>query len=192
MVSDDWRLFHSCHIYTIIKRNIRPNNSVFKGEGVVMEQVQIERLLINYKTLEQFERFKEYGHQELSMLEDLRNNFVENNSESPFYGIYYGSALAARMSLYKVDEKYDRYFDPPQNYLILWKLEVLPGYRGKGLGKELVNFAKQYGLPIKTNPLINSQSFWEKMDFQKAKYEMERDFGENPLIWMPEGVAEKE
>ena len=157
-----------------------------------MGDTKVERLLINYKTLEEFERFSAYGNQELSMLEDLRNNFVENNSESPFYGIYYGSALAARMSLYKVNEKYDQYFTPPQDHLILWKLEVLPGYRGKGLGKELVKFAKQHGLPIKTNPLINSQGFWEKMDFRKAKYEVERDFGENPLIWMPEGVREKD
>lgn len=191
MVSDDWRLFHSCHIYTIIKRNIRPNNSVFKGEGVVMEQVQIERLLINYKTLEQFKRFKEYGHQELSMLEDLQNNIVENNSESPFYGIYYGTNLVARMSLYKVKKKYDAYFDPPQDYLELWKLEVLPNYQGRGYGSALVEYAKGFHLPIKTNPRINSHGFWKKMGFQKAHYEMERDLGENPLIWMPEGVKEK-
>jgi hypothetical protein len=30
------------------------------------------------------------------------------------------------------------------------------------------------------------------MGFHKAKYEMERDFGENPLIWMLDGVKEKE
>ncbi|MEW9676572.1 N-acetyltransferase [Lentibacillus sp. L22] len=157
-----------------------------------MSSIKVERLLINYKTLEEFERFSAYGNQELSMLEDLRNNIVENNSESPFYGIYYGKSLAARMSLYKVDKKHDQYFEPPQDYLVLWKLEVLPGYRGKGLGKALVDFAKQENMPIKTNPLINSQGFWEKMNFKKAKYEMERDFGENPLIWMPEGVHEKE
>ncbi|GGB45071.1 N-acetyltransferase [Virgibacillus dakarensis] len=157
-----------------------------------MSEAKVERLLINYKTLEEFERFTAYGNQELSMLEDLRNNIVENDSESPFYGVYYGNALAARMSLYKVDKKYDQYFQPSQDYLILWKLEVLPNYRGRGFGKALVEFAKNCNLPIKTNPLINSQGFWEKMGFQKAKYEMERDFGENPLIWMPEGVKEKE
>jgi hypothetical protein len=30
------------------------------------------------------------------------------------------------------------------------------------------------------------------MDFQKAQYDMERDLGENPLIWLPEGVNEQE
>ncbi|WP_085509218.1 N-acetyltransferase [Thalassobacillus devorans] len=158
----------------------------------MVETLQVERLLVNYKTLEEFKRFKEYGNQELSMLEDLQNNIVENDSESPFFGIYYGNALVARMSLYRVGAKYDHYFHPPQDYHELWKLEVLPDYRGKGYGKALVDFAKSYDLPIKTNPRINSHGFWEKMGFQKAHYEMERDLGENPLIWMPAGVEEKE
>ncbi|MDY0405972.1 N-acetyltransferase [Virgibacillus sp. 179-BFC.A HS] len=157
-----------------------------------MNNVKIERLLINYKTLEAFKQFKEYGNQELSMLEDLESNMVENNSESPFYGIYYGDRLIARMSLYRVGKKYDFYFDPPQDYLELWKLEVLPDYQHRGYGKAMVEFAKSYELPIKTNPRIKSHGFWEKMGFQKAHYEMERDLGENPLIWLPDGVKEKE
>ncbi|MFD1360240.1 N-acetyltransferase [Lentibacillus salinarum] len=157
-----------------------------------MNDVKVERLLINYKTLEQFKRFKEYGNQELSMMEDFQNNIIENNSESPFYGIHIGHNLIARMSLYKVSEKHDAYFQPAQNYLELWKLEVLPDYRGRHYGKALVEFAKSFRMPIKTNPRINSHGFWEKVGFQKAKYEMERDLGENPLIWMPEGVQEKD
>jgi len=153
---------------------------------------KVEKLSINYKTLEKFKHFKEYGNQELSMLEDLENNIIENYSDSPFYGIYYGDNLIARMSLYKIAAKYDYYFEPPQDYLTLWKLEVLPDYQGKGYGQKLVDFAKSYGLPIKTNPRINSHGFWEKMGFQKAHYDMERDLGENPLIWMPEGVNEQE
>ncbi|ALX50503.1 N-acetyltransferase [Lentibacillus amyloliquefaciens] len=157
-----------------------------------MNNIQVERLLINYKTLEQFKRFKEYGNQELSMLEDFQNNIIENNSESPFYGIYIGHNLIGRMSLYRISAKYDNYFEPAQDYLELWKLEVLPDYRGRFYGKALVDFAKSFELPIKTNPRINSHAFWEKMDFQKAQYDMERDRGENPLIWMPEGVKEKD
>src|SRR5699024_5180009 len=156
-----------------------------------MDHIKIERLLINYKTLEKFKRFKEYGHQELSMLEDLQSNIIENNSESPFYGIYYRDALIVIISFYKADKKYDAYFGPPQTNLELWKLEVLPYYRGRGYGRSLFDFAKSFGLPIKTNPKINSHGFWEKMGFQKAQYEMERDFGENPFIWLPEGVQEK-
>lgn len=155
-----------------------------------MQEVKVERLLINYKTLEDFKQFKEYGNQELSMLEDLQNNIVENDSESPFYGIYYGNTLIARMSLYKREGKYDKYFNPPQDYLVLWKLEVLPEYRNKGYGTMLVNYAKSFNLPIKTNPLIKSHGFWEKMGFKKASYNLERDFGENPHIWLPEGVEE--
>lgn len=157
-----------------------------------MENIKVEKLLINYKTLEKFKYFKAYGNQELSMLEDLQSNIVENDSDSPFYGIYFGNNLVARMSLYKVKAKYDAYFKPSQDYLELWKLEVLPYYRGNGYGKALVEFAKKDNLPVKTNPRINSQGFWGKMGFQKAKYEMERDLGENPYIWMPEGVNEKE
>lgn len=157
-----------------------------------MNDINIERLLINYKTLDEFKNFKEYGNQELSMLGDFQNNFIENNSESPFYGIYYGGALIARMSLYKIDKKYDHYFNPPQSYLELWKLEVLPDYQGMGYGKALVDFSKTFRLPIKTNARINSHDFWIKVGFQNAQYDVERDLSENPMIWLPEGVQEKE
>ena len=156
-----------------------------------MNTSKVERLVINYKTLEEFKRFKEYGLQELSMLEDLQANIIENDSDSPFYGIYYGDKLVARMSLYRVSKKYDKYFDPPQDYLELWKLEVLPDYQRKGFGKTLVNYAKSFGLPIKTNPRVKSADFWTSMGFIPVTYEVERDLGENPLIWFPEGVNEK-
>ncbi|MFC0025527.1 N-acetyltransferase [Neobacillus cucumis] len=149
---------------------------------------KVEKLKINFKTLEEFKKFKEYGLQELSMLEDLEANIVDNNNESPFYGIYFGDKLVARMSLYQIDAKFDRYFSPPQDYLELWKLEVLPGYQGKGFGKALVDFAKNLGLPIKTNPRVQSSGFFEKLGFTNVEYEMERDRGENPLVWYPEGV----
>ena len=153
--------------------------------------MEVTRLKVNFKTLEEFKKFKEYGMQELSMLEDLQDNMIEDDYESPFYGIYYGDKLVARMSLYKRDAKYDLYFDPPQDYLELWKLEVLPEYRRKNYGKTLVEFAKQFGLPIKTNPRLNSHEFWRKMGFQPVTYDMERDLGENPLVWYPEGVGEQ-
>ncbi|WP_433749475.1 N-acetyltransferase [Falsibacillus pallidus] len=156
-----------------------------------MANTTVERLKVNYKTLEEFKKFKEYGVQELSMLEDLQANIVENDSVSPFYGIYYGDKLVARMSLYQRDSKYDLYFNPPQSYLELWKLEVLPNYQLKGYGKILVDFAKEFGLPIKTNSRIKSQGFWEKMGFEPLTYDVERDLGENPLVWLPEGVSEQ-
>jgi GNAT superfamily N-acetyltransferase len=159
--------------------------STFRRQAMVYK---VEKLKINFKTLEEFKRFKEYGLQELSMLEDLEANMIDNNSESPFYGVYFGDKLVARMSLYQIDEKFDRYFFPPQNYLELWKLEVLPDYQGKGFGKALVEFAKSFGLPIKTNPRVQSSGFFEKLNFANVEYEMERDRGENPLVWYPDGV----
>lgn len=120
---------------------------------------QVKRLLINYKTLEEFKQFKEYGIQELSMLEDLESNMIENDSNSPFYGIYFGDKLVARMSLYQVDGSTTTYFDHNHDYLELWKLEVLPGYQRKGYGEALVDFAKSFGLPIRTNPRVKSAGF---------------------------------
>ena len=151
--------------------------------------VNVERLLVNYRTLEEFKKFKEYGLQELSMLEDLQANLIEDDSESPFYGIYYGDKLVARMSLYKIESRFDKYFNPPHEYYEIWKLEVLPGYQGKGYGTMLVDFAKSFGLPIKTNPRVHSRTFWEKQGFESVSYDVERDLGENPLIWRPEGVS---
>ena len=149
--------------------------------------IKIEKLKVNYKTLEEFKKFKEYGLQELSMLEELEANIIENDSDSPFYGIYYGDKLVARMSLYQVEAKFDRYFTPQQEYLELWKLEVITNYQGKGFGKTLVDFAKGFGLAIKTSPRVNSQGFWEKMSFTPVQYETGRDLGQNPLIWKPFG-----
>ncbi|RFU63380.1 N-acetyltransferase [Peribacillus glennii] len=149
---------------------------------------KVERLLVNYKTLEEFKKFKEYGLQELSMLDDLEANIIENDSESPFYGIYFADKLVARMSLYKRNARFDKYFEPKQDFLVLWKLEVLPDFQKKGLGTSLVAFAKAFGLPIKTNPRVQSHEFWKNMGFKPAEYDMERDFGENPLLWHPAGL----
>ncbi len=78
---------------------------------------KVEKLKVNFKTLEEFKEFKEYGIQELSMMEDLQTNIVEDDSESPFYGIYFGDKLVARMSLYQIQAKFDRYFYPPSRLL---------------------------------------------------------------------------
>lgn len=149
---------------------------------------EVRRLVINYKTLEDFQKFREYGLEELSMLEDLHTSMIENDSNSPFYGIYDGDTLVARMSLYKIDEKYDRYFEPAQSYYELWKLEVLPDYRRHDYGTKLVEYAKSLDLPIKVNSRCRAEAFWVKMGFNPVKYNPVRDRGENPYIWLPEGV----
>ncbi|MDE5413073.1 N-acetyltransferase [Alkalihalobacterium chitinilyticum] len=156
-----------------------------------MEKPEVKRLLINYKTLEEFQNFREYGAPELSMKEDLQANIIENDSESPFYGIYYGNKLIARMSLYRVKGKFDQYFEPPQDYLELFKLEVLEKYQNKGYGKALVDFAKSFNLPVKTNARQRSDEFWKKMGFESVNYLPMRDRGENPYVWYSEGVKEQ-
>ncbi|MCM2674835.1 N-acetyltransferase [Alkalicoccobacillus plakortidis] len=152
----------------------------------------VERLLVNYKTLDEFKNFREFGAAELSMKDDLSANIIENDSESPFYGIYFGKKLVARMSLYRIDQRFDQYFDPPQDYFELWKLEVLEPYRNKGYGQALVEFAKSFGLPVKTNARQASSEFWDKSGFDSLTYDPERDRGESPFVWFPEGVIEQE
>lgn len=148
-------------------------------------ETQVKKLKINYKTLQEFKSFKEYGLQELSMVKDLEANIVDNDVDSPFYGIYFEDQLVARMSLYKVGAKDNNYFHPPQDYLELWKLEVLPDYQRRGYGRSLVEYAKSFNMPIKTNPRCKSHEFWTKMEFSPIEYDMNRDLGQNPLIWDP-------
>lgn len=145
-------------------------------------------LKINYKTIEDFKKFREYGLEELSMLEDLEANMIEDGTNSPFFGIYDGDSLIARMSLYKISSKYNKYFIRQEDYYELFKLEVLPEYRNKDLGTSLVKFAKSLGHPVKTNARNGSHDFWLKMEFSPAKYDPERDRGENPYLWHPDGL----
>ncbi|MEH7400755.1 GNAT family N-acetyltransferase [Gottfriedia acidiceleris] len=133
--------------------------------------IKIERLQINFKTLEQFQQFSGYGLQELSMLEDLESNLIDNEFQSPFYGIYLGKALIARMSLYTHSENNEEIIE-------INKMEVLPYYQKNGYGKELVNFAKSFKKTIKTIPRANSNEFWNKQGFIEADSEF--------VIWKPE------
>lgn len=149
-------------------------------------QTLVQRLNINYKTLEEFKKFRENGLEELSMNEDLQANLVEDDSSSPFYGIYNDGKLVARMSLYPIEARYDRYFSPPRAHQELWKLEVLPGYKGLGYGRALVEHAQSLGLPIKTNVRYGAQEFFVKLGFKAVKYDSGRDRGENPYVWIPQ------
>ncbi|WP_458413998.1 N-acetyltransferase [Schinkia sp. CFF1] len=153
-----------------------------------MEIIPIENLSINFKTLEDFKSFKEFGNQELQMFDDLRGSIVENDCNSPFYGIYYGDKLVARMSLYHTDKKFDRLFDGARDYLNLSKLEVLPQYRERGFGKKLIDFAKSFNLPIITSPRIKSEGFWNKMGFMP--FTPMTDTPEKLLVWYPDFLSD--
>jgi GNAT superfamily N-acetyltransferase len=153
--------------------------------GNVQLKPTVERLKINYKTLEEFKKFREHGLEELSMYEDLEGTMIEDAVLSPFYGIYEDGRLIARMSLYTIKSKFDRYFEPQRDYLELWKLEVLPGHKGKGYGSTLVKFAKSFNQPIKTNVRYGAQDFFLNLGFTPVKYDQDRDRGENPYVWVP-------
>ncbi|MCI2253208.1 GNAT family N-acetyltransferase [Domibacillus sp. PGB-M46] len=139
----------------------------------------VENLKMNFKTMEEFKSFKEYGLEELSMIEELQTSMVEDNTDSPFYGIYYGDRLAARMCLY-IRQDTSNLVPGNDQYVEIWKLEVLPAFQKKGLGALLVQFAKSFELPIMTKPRVKSQSFWEKVDFKPVSENSTR------LIWLPE------
>lgn len=145
--------------------------------------LRVDNLKMNFKTIEEFKSFKEYGIEELSMLEELEITMVEDNSSSPFYGIYYGDKLAARMCLYVKKDAAALLPDySGDEYLEIWKLEVLPQYQNKGFGLMLVDFAKSFELPILTKPRVKSHTFWEKIGFTS--------FNENSsrLLWDPATV----
>ncbi|MCP8970255.1 N-acetyltransferase [Ectobacillus ponti] len=139
---------------------------------------KVERLRINYKTLEEFKKFKGCGAQELSMLEDLQGTLAENDCNSPFYGIYYGESLVARMSLYMQPQSESAVSDYP--CVELFKLEVLPEFQRHGFGTALVAYAKSLGLPVKTTPRVHSERFWEKQGFQAVP-----DPNGVSYIWQP-------
>lgn len=141
---------------------------------------KVERLLINYKTLDEFKKFKGCGAQELSMFEELQANIIENDSESPFYGIYYGGSLIARMSLY-MRRHGEANLEITGSYVELSKLEVLPNFQKQGFGQMLVNYVKQLQFPIKTTARIQSAAFWDKLNFQKTTT-TDGEF----YIWYPE------
>lgn len=150
---------------------------------------EIKHLAINYKTAEDFKKFGEYGTQELQMMEELKGNVIDADIDSPFYGIYVGENLAARMCLYRKEDDNRPIFDPPHDYLVIWKLEVLEKYRGRGFGSELIDYVKGQNMPIKAISRQNARSFFEDHGFETLKYDIERDLADNALIWFPEGYT---
>ena len=153
---------------------------------------EIKRLPINYKTTEEFKKFREYGTQELQMQEELEGNMIDADTDSPFYGIYVGENLAARMCLFKKEDTDQPIFEPPHDYLVIWKLEVLEKYRGRGFGTALIDYVKKQGMPIKAISRQNARSFFEKHGFETLKYDIERDLADDALIWYPEGYSLKQ
>ena len=62
---------------------------------------EVKHLEINYKTDELFEAFREFGNKDLYMVEELQGQMIDASSESPFYGIFHGENLVARMAFTK-------------------------------------------------------------------------------------------
>lgn len=143
----------------------------------------IKHLDINYKTDELFENFRETSNPNLALIDEFAGEMIDASSESPFYGIFVGEKIAARMALYENGEVEEQYFPDYNHYLILWKLEVLPDYQSRGLGTDLVNFAKDKHLPIKAIARNQSKDFFVRHGFKDV--EAKNPEGYDVLIWEP-------
>ena len=131
---------------------------------------KVKNLAINYKTAEEFKKFREYGSQELHMIDELEANMIDADIDSPFYGIYLGEELVARMCLYRHKDAEHPIDNDTAEYLVIWKLEVLEKYQGRGFGSELIEYAKSFNLPIKAiSRFQNSRDFFEKHGFEKSR-----------------------
>ncbi|MDW5471936.1 N-acetyltransferase [Staphylococcus equorum] len=143
----------------------------------------VKRLDINYKTDELFEDFRNFGNKDLYMVDELRGEMIDASSDSPFYGIRIGDRLGARMALYRKGDVEEVYFPDFDDYNVLWKLEVLNDFQNRGYGKELLNFAKKQGLPIKVIARNQSKEFFIKQGFKDVNA-VNKD-GHDVLVWTP-------
>lgn len=143
----------------------------------------VKRLDINYKTDELFEDFRNFGNKDLYMVDELRGEMIDASSESPFYGIYVGERLGARMALYRKGEVEVEHFPEYDDYLIIWKLEVLKDFQDRGYGTELLDFAKSQGLPIKVIARNQSKNFFIKQGFKDLQQKNNEDY--DVLVWEP-------
>ena len=116
---------------------------------------EVKHLQINYKTDELFADFREFGNKNLYMIEELKGQMIDASSDSPFYGIFVGNKLVARMAL-------------------LDKGEVEETY---------LNFAKENKKPIKAIARNNSKEFFLKQGFKDV--ETKNPEGHDILIWNP-------
>lgn len=143
----------------------------------------VKRLDINYKTDELFEDFRNFGNKDLYMVDELRGEMIDASSESPFYGIYVGDRLGARMALYRKGEVEVEHFPEYDDYLIIWKLEVLKDFQDRGYGTELLDFAKSHRLPIKVIARNQSKDFFVKQGFKDLQQKNNEDY--DVLVWEP-------
>lgn len=144
---------------------------------------EVKSLGINYKTDELFEDFRNFGNEDLYLVDELRGEMIDASSDSPFYGIYVGDRLGARMALYRKGEVEEQHFPDFEDYNIIWKLEVLRDFQDRGYGTTLLDFAKKQGLPIKVIARNQSKEFFIKQGFTDLN-ETNKD-GHDVLVWTP-------
>ena len=136
---------------------------------------EVKHLQINYKTDELFADFREFGNKNLYIIEELKGQMIDASSDSPFYGIFVGNKLVARMALLDKGEVEETYFPNSNDYILL--------YQRRGYAKQLLNFAKENKKPIKAIARNNSKEFFLKQGFKDV--ETKNPEGHDILIWNP-------
>ncbi|EJY94578.1 N-acetyltransferase [Staphylococcus arlettae] len=144
---------------------------------------EVKRLDINYKTDELFEDFRNFGNKDLYLVDELRGEMIDASSDSPFYGVYVGDRLGARMALYRKGEVEEEHFPNFDDYLVIWKLEVLKDFQNRGYGTNLLDFAKSQDLPIKVIARNQSKQFFLKHGFKDL--EQQNNENHDILTWEP-------
>ncbi|MGW9855709.1 GNAT superfamily N-acetyltransferase [Staphylococcus hominis] len=144
---------------------------------------KVHHLEINYKTDELFKTFRELGNKDLYMVEEFKGQMIDASSDSPFYGIFNGDNLVARMALLKKGDVEESYFPNYDDYLLLWKLEVLDAYQQRGYGQALIDYAKSLQLPIKAIARQDSKAFFTHHEFKDVNSKNPEGF--DILVWYP-------
>ena len=118
---------------------------------------KVERLLINYKTLDEFKNLKGAEPRNYLCWKNYKQTLLKTTVNLHFT-VFIMASLIARMSLY-MKRNGGEPFEITYSYLELYKLEVLPTFQKQGFGQMLVNHAKQMQFPIKTIARIHSAGF---------------------------------
>ena len=126
---------------------------------------EVKHLEINYKTDELFEAFREFGNKDLYMVEELQGQMIDASLNHHSMASFTVKTFA-RMALLKKGDVEEIYFPEFDDYLLLWKLEVLDNYKNKGYGQSLIDYAKSYNMPIKAIARQNSKEFLMNQDFE--------------------------
>lgn len=144
---------------------------------------EVKHLEINYKTDELFEAFREFGNKDLYMVEELQGQMMRCQFWITILWHLSRWKPCCPNGFTKKGDVEEIYFPEFDDYLLLWKLEVLDNYKNKGYGQSLIDYAKSYNMPIKAIARQNSKEFLMNQDFEDVH--AKNPEGHDVLVWAP-------